>query len=247
GSTLIRQTFGGQAIQQALGVSPGAAELIYGALGGTGEAYAGLSLLPAWAKAATVINADGTLTLTGGSNGLNAVNDFELLAKGAPATPTPGGYVNQVKVCGSQCALNISDPADQAVATQIALNGDPTGELTESLINSVAQKQGMTVLEGGKYGGNRGFDAVLQNSDGSVTLLVDGKQINNGTFSLSQTTSGDMQLSSGWIQSVMDRLDKTSPAYKAISQAQEDGTLTTAVVGVNKNTGQLIGVPVKTP
>lgn len=44
----------------------------------------------------------------------------------------------------------------------------------------------------------------------------------------------------------MDKLDKTSPAYLAIEQAMERGTLSSAVIGVNKDAGSLIGVPVKT-
>jgi hypothetical protein len=45
----------------------------------------------------------------------------------------------------------------------------------------------------------------------------------------------------------MDKIDKTSPAYKVIEQARDSGTLNTAVIGVNKQTRQLIGVPVNVP
>ena len=241
------QTFGGQAIQDAFGISPGAAELLYGAVGGIGEAYAGLALLPAGSKAAAVINADGTLTLTGESNSLNAVSDFEQMAKGAQATPTPGGYINQAKVCGNQCVLGITDANDQALAARIAQSGDPTGELTESLVNSVAQKQGMTVLDGGKYGGNKGFDAVLQNADGSVTILIDAKQMTNGTFTLGQTADSSLQLSPNWTANVLNKLDPNSPAAVAVVNARKAGTLNTAVIGVDKSTGRLIGVPVNVP
>jgi hypothetical protein len=195
---------------------------------------------------ATTVNADGTLTLTGPASSLNAVSDFEQLATGPQATPTPGGYINQAKVCTTQCVFTLN-PADQSLATQIAQNGDPTGALTESLVDSVAKNQGMTVLSGGKYGSNNGFDAVLQNPNGSVTIVVDAKQMTNGTFALNQLADNTVQLSPKWIDYVMGQIDETSPAYLAIKQASLDGTLSTAVVGVNKTTGQLIGVPVNMP
>ncbi|TNY25480.1 hypothetical protein BV497_13675 [Fulvimonas soli] len=219
-----------------------------GVLGLGGLAYGRIvPLLPIGAKAAAVLNADGTLTLVGDSGSLNAVSDFEQLAKGVPVTPTPGGFINQAKVCGSQCVLNVADAQDQALLTRIAREGDPTGGLTESLVNSVAKKQGMKVLDGGKYAGNKGFDAVLQNSDGTVTILIDAKQMMNGAFSLGRTADDSLQLSAKWIDQVMDKIDETSPAYKAIEQARDSGTLNTAVIGVNKKTGQLIGVPVNVP
>jgi filamentous hemagglutinin len=242
-------TLGGYALQQ-FGVSPQAAELLNGALGAAGTLSASSILFSSAAARSGVtatFNADGTLTLAGDLKSLNAVNDFDQLANGSKATPTAGGYINQAKICGNQCVLTISDPADQALAAQIAKSGDPTGQLTESLVNSVAQKQGMNVLDGGKYGSNNGFDAVVQNTNGSVTILIDAKQMSNGTFKLGQTVDGSLQLSPNWTNQVMDKLDKASPAYKAIDQARLNGTLTTAVIGVDKQTGQLIGVPVNVP
>ena len=46
---------------------------------------------------------------------------------------------------------------------------------------------------------------------------------------------------------MMDNIDGAAPAYKAIQQARLNGKLNTAVVGVNKQTGQLVGVPVDVP
>lgn len=45
--------------------------------------------------------------------------------------------------------------------------------------------------------------------------------------------------------SVLGNLDPASPAYQAVLKAQANGTLTTAVAGVNRTTGQVIAVPVK--
>lgn len=71
-------------------------------------------------------------------------------------------------------------------------------------------------------------------------------EMTNGTFGLSNTNRG-LQLSPEWIKQVMRGIDEASPAYKAIEQARDSGTLNTAVIGVNKQTGQLIGVPVNAP
>jgi hypothetical protein len=239
---------------QSFGAPPVAAELIYGATQlapSAVEAYAANKAVNTWILSNTavrnanaVVNADNTLTITGTIDSANA-GSFEQLATGTTATPTSTGYVNQAKVCANQCLLTMNDPSDQALAAQIAQSGDPTGELTEALVTSVAQKQGMTVLSGGKYGSNNGFDAVLQNADGSVTLAIDAKQITNGTLKLGQTTDGSIQLSPAWINNVLLKLDPESPAYTAIRLAQSNGTLSTAVIGVNKTTSQLVGIPVK--
>lgn len=256
----------GQQAGQAFGLSPRAASLLYGAtqLAPAGiEAYSANTAINAQTAANTAarasyllggetgasaaINADGTLTLAGTSGSLNAVSDFEQLANGGAVSPTPSGYINQTKVCSAQCVLTISDPSDQALASQIAQSGDPTGQLTESLVNSVAQNQGVKVLAGAKYGSNNGFDAVVQNQDGSVTIILDAKQMTNGTFSLSEGAGGAMQLSQSWINNVLGQLDSSSEAYQAIVRAVKNNSLSTAVVGVNRSTGQLIGVPIKVP
>ena len=77
-------------------------------------------------------------------------------------------------------------------------------------------------------------------------MVIDSKQINNGTFKLSPDgAGGNMQLSKEWIDAVLNKLDPMSPAYQAIERAQATGTLTTAIAGVDKTTGQIIAVPVK--
>jgi len=54
-------------------------------------------------------------------------------------------------------------------------------------------------------------------------------------------------LSPDWIDNVLGEIDRASPVYKAIEQAQFNNTLNTDVIGVNKQTGKLIGVPINTP
>ena len=101
-------------------------------------------------------------------------------------------------------------------------------------------------MEGGKYGGEKGFDHVFQNPDGSVTLLVDSKQFTNGATALSTKGAGKtMQLSDSWVRNVLGNLDRSSPASQAVSDALRRGTLVKGVVGVDKASGGVISVRVK--
>jgi filamentous hemagglutinin len=112
-------------------------------------------------------------------------------------------------------------------------------------VESVAQRQGLSSLSGGKYGSNNGFDHVFQNADRTVTILMDSKQISNGTISLSNGAGGAQQLSDVWIDNVLGNLDPSSPAAKAIKLAQDNGTLIKGVAGIDRNTGALTLVRVK--
>nr|WP_235513426.1 hemagglutinin repeat-containing protein [Burkholderia pseudomallei] len=175
-----------------------------------------------------------------------ASKSLSALEGATPAVPTASGFVNATKVCESGCVLNASTPEQQTLVQTIMQKGDPSGQLTEDLINSISKSEGYSSLAGGKYGANNGFDHVLEDASGNVTLLIDSKQITNGSFSLSANgAGGNMQLSNGWIDSVLNRLDSTSPAYQAIEQARATGKLITAVAGVDRSTGQVIAVPVK--
>ncbi len=177
----------------------------------------------------------------------SAVNSLAALENATPVTPTASGFVNATKVCESACMLNASTAEQQTLVQTIVQKGDPTGQLTEDLINSIGKSEGYTSLAGGKYGSNNGFDHVFEDASGNVTLLIDSKQITNGSFSLSTGAGGNLQLSRGWIDAVMSKLDPTSPAYQAIENARFNGTLNTVVAGVDKDSGQVIAVPVKVP
>jgi filamentous hemagglutinin len=210
-----------------------------------GDVAAG-SAMPAGtgASVAGVAGAAGTAAAT--AEGRASTSTLAALTEAPAVAPTASGYVNATKVCESGCVLAATTPDQQALVSTILRNGDQSGQLTEKLINSIGSSEGYTILSGGKYGGNNGFDHVFVDSSGNVTLLIDSKQINNGTFTLSPTGSGgNMQLSSAWIDSVLSKLDPTSPAYEAIEHARATGTLTTAVAGVDKSTGRVIAVPVK--
>jgi filamentous hemagglutinin len=191
-----------------------------------------------------VANVTSSVSSSGAANASSGT--LAALTDAPAATPTASGFLNASKVCGSGCVLTAATPQQQALVQTILTNGDPTGSLTESLIDSIGQSEGYTILSGGKYGANNGFDHIFVSPSGGVTLLIDSKQVTNGTFTLSpDAAGGNMQLSNGWISSVLNNLDPSSPAYKAITQAQASGKLTTAVAGVNKATGQVIAVPVK--
>lgn len=71
--------------------------------------------------------------------------------------------------------------------------------------------------------------------------------MNAGAMRLSQGAEDNLQLSNDWIKTVLNELDKNSPAYKAVTTARESGNLMTVVAGVNRNTGQIIFLPVKLP
>jgi filamentous hemagglutinin len=198
---------------------------------GTGASVAG---------AAGAAGAAATAEERASSSTLAAVTEAPAVA------PTASGYVNATKVCASGCVLATSTPDQQALVSTILRDGDQSGQLTETLINSIGSSEGYTILSGGKYGGNNGFDHVFVDSSGNVTLLIDSKQINNGAFTLSpDAAGGNMQLSDGWIRTVLRKLDPTSPSYKAVWSAWNNGTLTTAVAGVDRATGRVIAVPVK--
>ena len=69
--------------------------------------------------------------------------------------------------------------------------------MTEQLFDSLAKQNGFKVLSGGKYGGNNGFDHVWQAADGSVVLIVESKQIRNGTVQLNPNGAGGSKCSLG--------------------------------------------------
>lgn len=138
--------------------------------------------------------------------------------------------------------------AEQDIAYEIASVGDSSGKLTEKLFTMIAERTGTTVLAGGKYGSNNGFDLVLQGANGEVTIILDAKQMSNGAFSLSSQAAGNTtQLSEAWVKEVLGRLPQGSPAKNAVERALANNTLQTAIGGVNKATGSVVVVPVQVP
>jgi filamentous hemagglutinin len=216
---------------------------------------------PVEATTAGIITAETAAAITSGAvtpttlapmlsaGGMKAVATMGEAVAGQAAAATGGGFINASKVCQVGCAIGGLTAQEQALATAIKNGQDSTGAITETLLKSVAQRTGMEVLDGGKYGANKGFDLVLKGKDGAVTVILDGKQFTaSGAVSLSANGAGNTnQLSPGWIEEVILRLGGNTPAANAIRQAQKDGTLTTAVGGVNRTTGELVVLPVTVP
>ncbi|EIK94555.1 hypothetical protein PMM47T1_20718 [Pseudomonas sp. M47T1] len=155
---------------------------------------------------------------------------------------TDKGYISGGKIQESSYAITDLDATEVALAQQITGGLDKKGVLTESLVDSVAQRQGLTEIVGGKYGNNNGFDHVYETSDGKVYLL-ESKQINGG-ISLGSTVN-NVQMSSDWVSAVLSKLDSSSPAYAAVKNAVDDGTLVKGVIGVDRSTGKLVMVKLK--
>ena len=210
-----------------------------------GDVAAG-SAMPAGTGAAVTGAAGAAGAAAATAEGRASTSTLAAVTEAPAVAPTASGYVNATKVCESGCILAATTPDQQALVSAILRDGDQSGQLTETLINSIGSSEGYTILSGGKYGGNNGFDHVFVDSSGNVTLLIDSKQINNGAFTLSANgAGGSMQLSDNWVDTVLSKLDPSSPAYRAVFNARNNGTLTTAVAGVDKGTGKVIAVPVK--
>jgi filamentous hemagglutinin len=93
---------------------------------------------------------------------------------------------------------------------------------------------------------------VLQGQNGAITLILDAKQLTaSGAVKLSaEGAGGTNQLSPAWVEQVMENIRRTnpsSPAIAAIAAAQRNDSLSIAVGGVNRTTGQLLVLPVVVP
>ena len=105
-------------------------------------------------------------------------------------------------------------------------------------------EQGGTVLSGGKYGSNNGYDhvVVFKDMDGTthVTMTVDSKQLGQKGVTLDhKAAGGTMQMSDEWDEAVLAKLDKNSEAYKAVQSARDNGSLVKGAAYVDKTTGEL--------
>lgn len=150
------QTFGGQAIQQAFGISPQAAELMYGALGAAGTL----------ATSNTLLAARGAPLLSGGTatGGVLPSLDTEVLTVGQARNLVGANkgliYVQETPV-GGQAAQDFqagtsgafSDAASQKSAVPALRYDNPN-------------TNGYNYVK---------FDGIEQGADGSQVLLIDAK------------------------------------------------------------------------
>lgn len=127
-------------------------------------------------------------------------------------------------------------------------NGDKKGELTEQLIQNLADRSGYKVIAGGKYQGNKGFAHVLQGRDGTV-IIIDSKQLRrDGSVQVSNSGIGNTnQLSEQWIRNVANKLPNTDPTKNIVNKSVNDGTIKTLIAGVDKTTGEIKLIPVNVP
>ncbi|HGG9807939.1 TPA: DUF637 domain-containing protein [Neisseria meningitidis] len=166
----------------------------------------------------------------------------------AATVATAQGYVSKTKIKIGQIELRVTAATDKQLLKAIGEGRDTTGKMTEQLFDSVAKQNGFRVLSGGKYGGNNGFDHVWQAADGSVVLIVESKQIRNGTVQLNPNGAGGYtQMSEDWIKQVANSLPDGSPAKAAVFKAEREGKLKTAIAGVDRQTGKAVIIPVKVP
>ncbi len=162
-------------------------------------------------------------------------------ALSSPAqVPTDKGFLSRTKVCDNGCALSVTDAAEQALVKKIIDHGDQSGVLTEELVELVAKREGLVSLPGTKVGSNNGFDHVLQDPEGITTVIIDSKQIYNGSIQLGSSNAG-VQLSDAWILDVLSRMGPGATS-NAVRTAMANGTLKIAVAGVNKTSGELVMV-----
>ncbi|HGH6886416.1 TPA: DUF637 domain-containing protein [Neisseria meningitidis] len=166
----------------------------------------------------------------------------------AATVATAQGYVSKTKIKIGQIELRVTAATDKQLLKAIGEGRDTTGKMTEQLFDSVAKQNGFRVLSGGKYGGNNGFDHVWQAADGSVVLIVESKQIRNGTVQLNPNGAGGYtQMSEDWIKQVANSLPDGSPAKAAVFKAEREGKLKTAIAGVDRQTGKAVILSVKVP
>ncbi|MCQ3030383.1 hemagglutinin repeat-containing protein [Pseudomonas syringae] len=167
------------------------------------------------------------------------VSGIPALTELSEVEPTAGGFVSSAKLNAGGYAITDLTPSEKALARQVADGVDQSGALTEQLVESVSQRQGLKSLDGGKYGSNNGFDHVYMSADGKSVIILDSKQINGGV-SFSQDAEEIVQMSDQWVDKVLERLDKKSAAYKSVAEARENGSLVKGVAGVDRKSGQLI-------
>ncbi|HEZ3963860.1 TPA: S-layer family protein [Neisseria meningitidis] len=166
----------------------------------------------------------------------------------AATVATAQGYVSKTKIKIGQTELRVTAATDKQLLKTISEGRDTTGKMTEQLFDSLAKQNGFRVLSGGKYGANNGFDHVWQAADGSVVLIVESKQIRNGTVQLNPNGAGGYtQMSEDWIKQVITNLPDNHPTKNILREAVRSGKIKTAVTGVDRQTGKAVILPVKVP
>ena len=90
---------------------------------------------------------------------------------------------------------------------------------------------------------------MLVGKDGSV-VIIDSKQIKtNGAIQVSSKGAGKTnQLSSEWINAVLDQLPNNDQTKLVIKNAERNGkAIKTIIAGVDKSNGKVVLLPVRIP
>ena len=132
----------------------------------------------------------------------------------------------------------------------IIKNGDNLGTKTENLFNKIISDDKNLIVYDAKYGSNNGFDHLIFDKNTGTLWIIDSKQIARaktleaGAIKLSETGAGGFrQLSPKWIEEVgLEKLDKTLDGN--IKNMIKNRNYKTAVVGVNKETGDFLFLPI---
>jgi filamentous hemagglutinin len=161
------------------------------------------------------------------------------LAELEPVQATKGGHINASKIDGNAYTMLDLTAAEEKLALKVMREGDNAGTATEELVNMVASRQGLQSIPGGKYGANKGFDHVFVGADGAVTLLIDSKQLTNGSATLGVGAGKFVQLTDEWIDAVLGNLPDGSAAKAQVQAAHLQGKLVKGVAGVDRVTGKL--------
>ena len=132
----------------------------------------------------------------------------------------------------------------------IIKHGDATGAKTEKIVDGILRDNPNLVVYNAKYGGNKGIDHLVYNKKTGEYWVIDSKQIaktktleSGGIKLLENGAKNERQLSKKWIEAGADKLHENEK--NLLIKILDEKNYRTAVIGVNKNTGEIILVPLK--
>lgn len=154
----------------------------------------------------------------------------------SPASTTPSDRISGklMDTHGGLLEKRKLSPQQQKMVDEI-IKGDKGSEKTEKLTSSILKDSGYKELAGAKYhgGSNKGFDHVIQDTDGTVIIIYSKQLANSGATKLGTSNAG-VQLNTPAIEAVLEQLPNNSEAKIAILKTMRLGKLKTAVIGVDK-------------
>ena len=132
----------------------------------------------------------------------------------------------------------------------IIKNGDATGAKTEKIVDGILRDNPNLVVYNAKYGGNKGIDHLVYNKKTGEYWVIDSKQIaktktleSGGIKLLENGAKNERQLTEDWMKAVANNLHEDEK--NLLIRIVDEKNYRTAVIGVNKNTGEIILVPLK--